>query len=61
MGEIFKNVGEGVMDGLREAPREFIVPFVLFWRGVRYGLHLIDTALAEARESAHSTARRPQK
>ncbi|GLQ50056.1 hypothetical protein ACFFJT_06805 [Dyella flava] len=61
MKEIIKSAGEGVMDGLREAPREFVVPFILLWRGIKSGFHLIDSALAEARDSAHSTARRSRK
>jgi hypothetical protein len=61
MKEIFRSAGEGVMDGLREAPREFIVPFVLFWRAVKSGLRLIDDALEEARKSAHSTEKQPRR
>jgi hypothetical protein len=61
MKEILKSAGEGVMDGLREAPREFIVPFILFWRGMRFVSRQIDMALAEARESAHSTTKRQHK
>jgi hypothetical protein len=61
MNEILKSAGEGVKEGLREAPREFVVPFTLFWRGVKNVSRVLNTALAEARASAHDGATRLHK
>ncbi len=54
MNEILKvGMQQGFVKGVREAPRQFFVPAVVAWRGVKFVFNQIETAMVEANGKSH--------
>ena len=52
MNEIIKYGASRFMKGLREAPREFLIPAIVAWRGVKFVFDKVDTAMNETRSES---------
>lgn len=52
MNEIIKIGLNRFVKGVREAPREFLVPAVVVWRGVKFIFDQVDTAMGETRDKS---------
>jgi hypothetical protein len=52
MHEILATIGRRFAKGLREAPYEFIAPFIVVGRGIRFSLNFIAQHLAVAMAEA---------
>ncbi len=56
MHETLATIGRRFAKGLREAPYEFITPFIMVGREIRFSLHFIAKHLAVARTEAREKA-----